>query len=309
MTQEEAFAHLRNILTKLYADEPSARRIVNDAGINDKRISFSARAVDTWHGILREAKNTDKLDALFSVVLRPDEYGGNPKLLEAVAAYRASDSDEYEAQASSTPQPDDTPTSVGALREEKQHADVPHAGDQASEKAKGWKILGTGETEQGFKWWLRFVIVPLIGGGSLLTVIITTINWVFPFGPIVPLSVTGTVTITPTPPPTSIRETPSPTAPSVTPRAGVPFPPDVPYVRVPAGDFSMGISEKEIGAFSELANSTVNVRKIPVDEFWIMTTEVTNAQYQACVVADKCDEPFNNDKWNQSEWANHPEPR
>ena len=42
-----------------------------------------------------------------------------------------------------------------------------------------------------------------------------------------------------------------------------------------------------------------------LDAFWIMRTEVTNAQYAKCVEAGACSEP-NNTRWNDPAYAEHP---
>jgi len=86
MTREEAVANLRSILADLYPDEPSARLVVSDTGLNSKRIAFSNTAINTWFAILREAENTSKIEALFQIVLR--EYETNSILRAAIDAYR-----------------------------------------------------------------------------------------------------------------------------------------------------------------------------------------------------------------------------
>jgi formylglycine-generating enzyme required for sulfatase activity len=69
-------------------------------------------------------------------------------------------------------------------------------------------------------------------------------------------------------------------------------PPDTPvYVWVPPGEFIMGPSDQE--------------QTMYIDGFWIMRTEVTNAQYKRCVAANVCKEPDNNE-WNQQKFANRP---
>ncbi len=47
------------------------------------------------------------------------------------------------------------------------------------------------------------------------------------------------------------------------------------------------------------------VHLVYVDSFWIMRTEVTNAQYARCVEAGVCPTP-NNNRWNGSDFADHP---
>jgi formylglycine-generating enzyme required for sulfatase activity len=60
---------------------------------------------------------------------------------------------------------------------------------------------------------------------------------------------------------------------------------------VPAGDFTMGEGDSE--------------HIVYVDAFWIMRTEVTNAQYAHCVADGVCQEP-NNERWNNADYADHP---
>ena len=86
MSQNQAFANLRHILSTLYPDEPSIRRVVNDTGLSSLRIAFSGTAINTWHSVLKETEHTGKVDSLFATVL--GEYGGNPKLMQAIDDYR-----------------------------------------------------------------------------------------------------------------------------------------------------------------------------------------------------------------------------
>jgi hypothetical protein len=86
MAREEARAKLRDILAYLYPSENDARRVVNDAGLNEQRIAFSGTSVNTWHSILREAENTGQIDGLFDVVLH--EFGTNDVLVQAIDGYR-----------------------------------------------------------------------------------------------------------------------------------------------------------------------------------------------------------------------------
>lgn len=67
---------LRSLLASLYPDEPSARRLVADAGLDARYITFSGTAINTWHTILSEAVKTDRLQLLLDRV--QDEYGDNP---------------------------------------------------------------------------------------------------------------------------------------------------------------------------------------------------------------------------------------
>ena len=51
---------------------------------------------------------------------------------------------------------------------------------------------------------------------------------------------------------------------------------------------------------AEAPQSTINA-----DEFWIMRTEVTNAQYGLCVEAKSCTAP-NSSSWNDPQFGEHP---
>ncbi len=79
-------------------------------------------------------------------------------------------------------------------------------------------------------------------------------------------------------------------------------PPDTPvYVRIPAGEFTMGSGAADTEAYdNEKPQHTV-----PVGDFWIMRTEVTNAQYRRCVEAGKCTQPVNG-RYDKPQFANQP---
>jgi formylglycine-generating enzyme required for sulfatase activity len=79
-------ANLRDVLAVLYADEASARRVVADAGLDERRLAFTGQAINTWHAILREAANLNQVEALLQVALH--DYGANHALTIAVSAYR-----------------------------------------------------------------------------------------------------------------------------------------------------------------------------------------------------------------------------
>lgn len=91
-------AELRDILTDLYPERSSAKRLVADAGLDTSTIDFEGAARDRWHGILLEADKHLALDSILSVALM--EYPRS-ELLRAVAERRA-------AEASSVTPP--TPT-------------------------------------------------------------------------------------------------------------------------------------------------------------------------------------------------------
>lgn len=85
-------------------------------------------------------------------------------------------------------------------------------------------------------------------------------------------------------------------------------PPDTPvYVRVPAGEFTMGSTDIE--QYSE--DNEKPQHQVTLHEFWILRTEVTNAQYKACVeakekgVANGCESPGNS-YWNKEALARWP---
>ena len=75
------------------------------------------------------------------------------------------------------------------------------------------------------------------------------------------------------------------------------------YVFVPGGSFAMGARKDEEGAWDEEEpQHTVNV-----GDFWIMRTEVTNAQYRLCVEAGACEPPQIQDfQWDLPGVANLP---
>ena len=72
---------------------------------------------------------------------------------------------------------------------------------------------------------------------------------------------------------------------------------DAEFVNVPAGEFVMGSDED----YADEAPMHV----VDLDAYWIMRTEVTNAQYLACIEDGGCTPP-SNDPWNSSEFVNHP---
>lgn len=82
------FSRLRGILASVYPDSESAHRIVHDAGINEQLVAFSPIAINTWHAILREAKNANRISDLRNVTRA--EYPGNKLLRDAWNAYMGS---------------------------------------------------------------------------------------------------------------------------------------------------------------------------------------------------------------------------
>jgi len=84
--EKSSVVALREILAAVYPDETSARRVVSDAGLDGRHISFTGQANNTWHAILQMAENTGKIDGLLDVVLR--EFGTNQELRNACESYR-----------------------------------------------------------------------------------------------------------------------------------------------------------------------------------------------------------------------------
>ena len=71
----EILAKLREILAKLYSDEFSIRRIVDDSRIKSPQIVLSSNPTNTWHSVLTEADKLGRIDDLLRIV--EDEYGTN----------------------------------------------------------------------------------------------------------------------------------------------------------------------------------------------------------------------------------------
>jgi formylglycine-generating enzyme required for sulfatase activity len=69
-------------------------------------------------------------------------------------------------------------------------------------------------------------------------------------------------------------------------------------VKVPAGCFTLG---RDSGPTEETP-----ARRICLNDFWLGQTEVTNAQYAACVAAGACTEPANAVFLNAPTYADHP---
>ena len=98
------------------------------------------------------------------------------------------------------------------------------------------------------------------------------------------------------------------------------------YVRVPAGEFLMGSSEEQFAAAMKLCEedfgagncdrrlfeSELPQHAVALDEYWIGRTEVTNAQYVACVEGGGCTEPHERSSntrdsyYGRSDYANYP---
>ncbi len=70
---------------------------------------------------------------------------------------------------------------------------------------------------------------------------------------------------------------------------------------MPPGAFKMGSNEGDALARADEKPQT----SVDADGFWVMRTEVTNAQYRRCVAAGACTAP-NNTRWNDPAYADHP---
>lgn len=77
---------------------------------------------------------------------------------------------------------------------------------------------------------------------------------------------------------------------------------DVIYVYIPAGEFMMGSDEEDTLA----QDDEKPPHAVYLDAFWIMQTEVTNAQYKRCVDNNNACTPPNNSHWNSADYAEHP---
>ena len=91
-TKQDIITNLRDVLSSLYDNEASARRVAEEAGLNIRTISFGSSASNMWHSIISEAKKQEHLISLVDMVSTGD-YKNNPALKDACKAYY-----DYEAQ-------------------------------------------------------------------------------------------------------------------------------------------------------------------------------------------------------------------
>ncbi len=83
------FADLRNVFADLFPKEPSIRRIVDDAGLDGRKVDFGSSAINIWHSVLAEAEKVDQVEALFRAV-EHEGYGNNRAFRDARQAYHHS---------------------------------------------------------------------------------------------------------------------------------------------------------------------------------------------------------------------------
>lgn len=74
----ERLVALENLLSEFYPEPRDARRVADQAGLDLSHITFDAKAINTWHSIMREAELTGRLRSLFDVVRQ--DYADNPRL-------------------------------------------------------------------------------------------------------------------------------------------------------------------------------------------------------------------------------------
>jgi hypothetical protein len=82
---ERRWLPLRDVLSHLYSDEASARRIAAQAQLDVARIHFGGSALDRWQAILTEAIYAGAMERVMQAARR--EYGGNEELMKALRVY------------------------------------------------------------------------------------------------------------------------------------------------------------------------------------------------------------------------------
>lgn len=280
MTNPNVTANLRSILAELYREEASQRRVAGDAGLDETRIAFSPIAQNSWMAIWVEAEKANKVQALLDVAV--GEYPTNLKLQAGITAYRAA---KQSAQIAPKPEP----------------------------------------VQRRYRWPLSIGIVA-IGIVTVLVIAIGLYKWFS--GPnslssgsapqalphSTPTStITAATTVTAIPTNTAfLPQTPMPqaVATKVNPKDGAV------YVWIAPGDFLMGASISDTQAVGDEQCQEQNVdqqcqyqgqRQVSLSGFWMMKTEVTNAQYKRCMATPaKLCKPPNDGHWNDPNYANHP---
>ncbi|MCX6046427.1 MAG: SUMF1/EgtB/PvdO family nonheme iron enzyme [Chloroflexi bacterium] len=127
-----------------------------------------------------------------------------------------------------------------------------------------------------------------------------------PLPPTATPSATSVPTKPPTPtatlPPTATNTPlPTPTPPLPAGATRINRPDGAVYAWIPPGEFTMGSSITD--TLADAAERPPH--QVMLDGFWIMQTEVTNAQYKRCVEAGVCEQPGNS-RWNDPQYASHP---
>jgi len=129
-----------------------------------------------------------------------------------------------------------------------------------------------------------------------MTGISNLVSW----GPTVAPTPVPTATFAPTQPTPTLDASRWGTTPPANPTSGAEWSDALVGLRffyVPAGEVTLGST---LGDPDERPTYTITL-----PGFWIMATEVTNAQYGECVAAEECGPP-KNDLWNQPDYAQHP---
>ncbi len=84
--RHDLLSRMREALADLYDDPRSARRVVDDAGLDAARIERADRVVNFWHSILREAERQGKMDELLALAIK--EYPARTDLAALREEYR-----------------------------------------------------------------------------------------------------------------------------------------------------------------------------------------------------------------------------
>ncbi|MBV7339980.1 SH3 domain-containing protein [Chloroflexi bacterium TSY] len=87
MNKRNAVIVLRDVLSSLYPDNVSIRRVAQDAGLKLERIRLTGMAINDWDALLVEAERHNKIEAVLHVA--SNEYSDNDELRNAVTEYRA----------------------------------------------------------------------------------------------------------------------------------------------------------------------------------------------------------------------------
>jgi len=304
MADPRTFSNLRNILAQLYPDEASTRRVAHDAGLSATRISFSAIAINTWHTILTEAENVNKVDALLDVVL--EEYGDNPALHSTYEAYRRT-----------APPKDAIPNNFRIQNDFKKGRASDSGSPKTPTKRWLWGIPILVLIAVGLSYGVKLltdtrppatstqleatpttVKAASLAATSTPTLTLVSSPIVEPTSTAVPSTSTPRPTNTPTP-----TVTPTPTNTPTLQAGATRINPkdDAVYVYIPAGEFLMGSRDEDESVLSDEKPQ----HKVFVNAFWIMQTEVTNAQYKRCLDAGVCIKTAN-DSRNYTAYADYP---